>query len=501
MTLRKHRIGLSFSAIWILCAVSPFGIVPARAETLETALALVYENNPSLNGERARLRATDEELAKAQSGYRPQVGISGDYGVGSQDSKVAPLPQINGIDPTPLQNAANQAAFKRYDGITHPGGFAVTVSQPLFEGFQTVNAVKSADANIFAARETLRDTEQRTLLGAVTAFMNVLRDAAALTLRQHALKLFASEADATRERFSAGETTRTDVAEARSRQAEAKAEVELAKANLRGSLANYQQLVGHVPTRLTDPVGFEQYLPNRVEDAIAEAVSHNPQVVSSAFLEKAAGYDVRKALGQMLPQAAIQASHSQRYEPSTLLDGQIDNSASVRFSIPLYQSGEVEAQVRQAKQQQQGRLQDIEAARDQARAQTIASFAQVQANRAQVAAIRQQIAAATESLTGMREEQKAGQRTLLDVLNTEQELINAEVSAVRAHHDFVVSAYTLLAAMGKLTAADLGLQVALYDTHKHYAETNGKWAGTSVEPEPGYAAANPGWAPAVETQH
>ena len=490
-------------AAWALVAMhigAAASNAPAHAETLESALTDVYDNSPTLNAERARLRATDEELAKAQSGYRPNISVDADYGVGSQLTGVKDPTLASGLAPTRGQIDQNAAGYKRYDGETHPGGFAVSLSQPIFEGFRTLNSVKAADASILAARESLRDVEQRTLLDAIKAYMDVLRDAAAMTLRQHSLQLLSSEANATQERFAVGASTRTDVAQARSREAEARAALEMAKATLRGSLANYQRLVGHVPTKLTDPVGFEQHLPARIENAIDAAVSRNPQVLGAAYMEKASAYEVTKTLGEMLPQARLQAAHSERFDPSTVLSQQINESASVRVNIPLYQSGEVEARVRQAKQQHQGRLQEIQGARDMARSEAISAFAQIQAIRAQVAAIRQQVASTTESLAGVREEQRAGQRTLLDVLNAEQEQTNAKVAAVNARHDLVVAAYSLLSAMGQLTAADLGLGVQLYDVRKHYAQTNGRWSGTTIDREKAVAGEQSAWAATTKGQ-
>lgn len=472
--------------------------MPARADSLDSALADVYENNPALNAGRARLRATDEELAKAQSGYRPQIGLNADTGLQIQNSAVKPPTSFSPFGTVASQVASNAAAFKRYDGETNPGGLNVTVSQSLFDGFQTNNGIHAANANILAQREALRDIEQRTLLQAITTYMDVMRDAATVTLRQNNVKFLTGQVKATQERFAAGAATRTDLAQARAREADARASKEAAKANLRGSLANYQRLVGHVPARLTNPAGFERLLPSRIEDAISAAETRNPQVLQASFSEKASTYEIRRTLGQMLPQVTFQATHSERYNPSTVLYQQSIESAVVRVNVPIYQAGDLEARVRQAKQQRQGQIQEIVSARELARAQAISSFAQVQASRAQVAAVREQVKAANETVSGVREEQLAGQRTLLDVLNAEQELTAAEVSSANAHHDLVVAAYSLLATMGRLTAVDLDLGVKLYDVHKHYAEINGKWGGTVIEHDPNYAPRAQEWAPAVE---
>ena len=491
------------SKAWLLGASAAMALLtaaPARADSLESALAAVYESNPALNAERARLRATDEELAKAQSGYRPQVGMSADTGLQTQNSAVKPPTSFSPFATVASQIASNEAAFKRYDGETAPGGLSVTVTQSLFDGFRTDNGIHAANATIMAERESLRDIEQKTLLQAITAYMDVLRDAATATLRQHNLKFLNGEVSATQQRFDAGAMTRTDVAQARAREAEARAALEVAKATLRGSLANYQRLVGHVPTRLTDPAGFERLLPARLEEAVDLAVTRNPQVLQAAFNEKASAYEIKKTLGEMLPQVTFQASHSERYNPSTVLDQQGTESAVVRVNVPIYQAGDVEARVRQVKQQRQGQIQEIESARELARAQAISSFAQVQASRAQVAAVREQVKAAKETVDGVREEQRAGQRTLLDVLNADQELTAAQVAAANAHHDLVVASFTLLATMGRLTAYDLGLGVRMYDERKHYAEINGKWGGMAIDRDPSYTGRDASWAPAVEAK-
>jgi outer membrane protein len=258
--------------------------------------------------------------------------------------------------------------------------------------------------------------------------------------------------------------------------------------------------VGHVPTRLDNPTGIERLLPPRLEDAIEAAETHNPAVLQSAFNEKASSYEIKRTLGQMLPQVTFQASHNERYNPSTVLYQQSVQSAMVRVNIPIYQAGDVEARVRQVKQQRQGQIQDIESARELARAQAISTYAQVEANRAQVVAVREQVHAANETVNGVREEQRAGQRTLLDVLNAEQELTSAQVAAANARHDLVVASYTLLATMGRLTAYDLGLNVRLYDERKHYAEVNGKWGGLSIARDENYTGRDPSWAPMVETR-
>lgn len=440
---------------------------PANAETLKAALAAAYQTSPVLNAGRAKLRATDEELAKAQSGYRPSIDVNGDWGIAGQ----ATSPK------------ANDAGLRRNDGPTRPKGFSVVLSQPLFQGFRTDNAVKEADASIMAGRANLLDSEQRLLFETTRVYLDVLRDSAIVNLYQDSLRLFSREARATQERFAVGDLTRTDVSQTKARVAQSEGALELAKATLRNSLAEYERLVGHVPKTLSEPAGFEKDLPRSLQEAVDAAVTAHPTIIAAAYEEKAAQHEVNRILGEMLPDVRLQAAHNERFEPTPHISQQINNSLSARVNVPIYQSGEVEARVRQAKETRQGRLQEVEAARVKARSQAIGLYAQVDAQRAQVAAVRRQVAAFRESLAGVREEQKAGARTLLDVLNAEQDMVNAKVAAVRARHDLVLASHAMLQAMGRLTAADLGLDVQLYDVERHYEATNRRWGGISIEHE------------------
>lgn len=499
MTYRKSR-RRSISLLMAAAAVSALATSSScSGETLSDALAAVYEGNPTLNAERASLRATDEELAQAQAGYRPDVSVNADYGVQTLSTSPAPLVFKSGAIPSPAQEAANKASLQRSDGLTNPTGYNVVLNQPLFRGFRVANAVREADARILAEREKLRSLEQRTFLDTVRAYMDVLRDSAIVNLRIGNLKLLTSEVAANEARFAAGEMTRTDVAQARARQAEAQAALDLAKASLRISLAAYERLVGHVPTRLTDPGPFERKLPATLEEAIAVAQSENPDVVAAAYLERALGHEVDKIEGELLPEVRLQAVHNERFETSPLIDRQMSQSVVARVSIPIYQSGDVESRARQAKQRRQGSLEQIEAAREQAKADAISAWSQLQATRAASLAVRLQVQASHESVLGVREELKAGQRTVLDVLNAEKDEIDARVSAVRARHDLVIASFSLLQAMGRLTASELDVPVALYDTQRHYDEVNGKWTGLKIEGEAPNEPPLRGWLSSVET--
>lgn len=446
------------------------------AETLGEAFASAYDGNPRINAERARLRATDEELARAQSGYRPTL-----TGTASIEAK------RTFVEPREEPTAAELAARTEFPGpITHPKTVGLNLAQPIFDGYRTVNAVREADATILAGRQTLSGIEQFVFLEVVTAYANVIRDQATLTLREANVAVLSRELQATEERFAVGEVTKTDVAQARARRAGAVSAAELAKANVRSSIADYVRVVGHPPTSLTEPRPLDRLLPAAMEDAIAIGMSENPDVVAAAFREKASTHTIDKIEGEMLPDIRVEASYQNTIDPNASIDHTQTGSVIARLTVPFYQGGEVAARVRQAKEARLGRLEDIESARVEVRAAVTSGWAQYVAARAQLESANIQVAATQVALEGVREEERVGQRTLLDVLDAQQELIDAKVGLLAAKRDVVVASYTIVRAMGHLTAADVGVGVELYDAEAHYNDTNGKAWGATIEREEGY---------------
>ncbi len=482
LALRRSAsvLALSFS---ILIGAPP----TAQAETLYEALAAAYAVHPLINQERAVVRATDEQLAQAQSGFRPRVSANADYGLTTQNTGDAEFLTSSGAVPSESQILANRRNTQRNDGLFHPYGYNLQISQPVFDGFSTFGAIREAKANIGAARENLRAVEQRVLLDGIKAYTGVLRDRALTTLRENNLKILARELTATRERFAAGEMTKTDVAQAESRKARAAADLDLARANLRTALAEYERAVGHPATSLVPPPAADSVLPGSLEEAISISAAENPDVVEAAYMERASQHQITQLRGELLPQVTINASHQERYDFSNTIENQQNQSVTARLSMPLYTGGELEARIRAAKQQRQGRLEGIEQARQLMRAQTIAAWSQLVANRSQLQAVEQQVHAAQEALTGVREEQRAGQRTLIDVLNAEQELLDSQVTRERARRDLVVASYAVLSSIGRLTADQLALGVELYDADDNLKKTDRRAWGIRIDREEGYA--------------
>jgi outer membrane protein len=436
---------------------------PVAAESLSEALSSAYTYNPRIDAERARLRATDVEVARANSGYRPLASASADVGV--QHSETRP------------SSASN--------GTTASRGYSINLSQNVFNGFQTMNAVNEAEAGVRAGRETLRDVERAVLLDAVTSYMDVVRDQAVVRLQENNVKVLNRELKATRDRFSVGEVTRTDVAQAEARHAGSVSALDAARANLKSSRASYERVIGHPPSNVVDPGPPNRFLPKSLPNAQSISEQENALIIAALYREQAARYTVERIRGELLPSANIEAQWSERFDPSKLVDENEQGTITGRLSIPIYQGGEVSARVRQAKHIHVSRLQEVEQVRTEVRAAVISAWSVLQSAIAQVQSDRTQVEANQTALTGVREEEKVGQRTLLDVLNAEQEFLNAQVQLVTDERNMVVAAYTVLSAIGRLDANQMGVAANVYAPEVHYQEVRRKWYGLSITHEDG----------------
>lgn len=450
--------------IWALAAVSVALIVcppstQATAETLRQALTAAYKFNPRLDAERARLRATDEEVPRALSGYRPQIFGSADVG---------------------YRHVRTRSDLGSESQESHPRGYGVDVSQPLFRGFRTLNSVREAEAVVRAGRANLHIIEQSVLLEAVIAYADVVRDQAVVRLQENNVNVLTRELRATEDRFAVGEVTRTDVAQAQARRAGAVSALDLARANLRTSRAAFERVIGHPPSNLTDPGVPERLLPKTQNEALAIAAQENPNVVAALYREQAARHVVDRIWGELLPEVRVDAFYDRRFGQGANAAESESTEVTGRLTVPIYQGGEVSARVRQAKHTHVSRLQEVEQFRSETAADVIASWARLEASRAQLVSDRAQVEANRTALIGVREEERVGQRTLLDVLNAEQELLNAEVNLVTTQRDLAVSAFTLLSSIGRLNAEHMGLGVAVYDPEAHYFDIRRKWWGISI---------------------
>ena len=432
---------------------------PARAESLADALAAAYKFNPRLDADRARQRAQDEEVARANSGYRPTVTGTGQIGYQRSDTK----PQST------------------TDGETHPKNYSVNAQQPIFRGFRTLNQVRQAEALVRAGRETLRSTEQSVLLDAVTAYMNVVRDQAILRLRENNVNVLTRELKATQDRFSVGEVTRTDVAQAETRRADAVASLEVARASLRNSRANFERVIGNPPSNLQQQRPPLRLLPKTLEEAIAITLREAPAVVNALYTEQAARHTVDLIWGELLPTVTLNSTYTRSFDTSRTVDENQTTTVLGQVTVPIYPGGgEVHARVRQAKHTHVQRLQDVETQRTLAREATVSAWSNYNAAKAQLDANETSVRGARTALAGVREEERVGQRTLLDVLNAERDLVQAEVTLVQTQRDYIVQSYTLLQAIGRLGVAEVGVTDQVYDPNAHYSAVRRQWWGISI---------------------
>jgi len=444
---------------------------PVSAESLRDALANAYKLNPRLDAERARLRATDEEVARANSGFRPNVSGTADINYEKRETKPA--------------SAA--------DGELYPKGYDVTARQNIFNGFSTLNTLREAEATVRAGRENLRTVEQEVLLQAVTAYMDVVRDQAIVRLRENNVTVLSRELKATRDRFSVGEVTRTDVAQAEARRAGAVSQLDLARANLKASRATYERVVGHPPASLQEQRPHAKLLPKSVNEAIDISARESPTVVAALYREQAARHGVDKVWGELLPKVDVDARYSHRYDPSRTTDENEVTTVTGRLTVPLYQGGEVHARVRQSKHTHVSRIQEIEQARTEVRERVVQAWSQLTAARAALESDQVQVNATRTALAGVREEEKVGQRTLLDVLNAEQEALNAEVQLATTQRNLVVASYGVVSSIGRLNVANLGSVSDVYDPEVHYHDVRRKWWGVNITYPDGRREAHDFW--------
>ena len=435
------------------------GMSPVSAENLKEALAAAYMNNPELRAERARQRATDENVPQALSGRRPTISASGDVG-------------------RSRTRAVGTTGTSR--STTDPRGYGISVSQPIFRGFRTLNNTRSAEAGVRAGRETLLNVEQNILLDAVTAYLDVLRDSAILKLRNNNVSVLNEQLRSTRARFDVGELTRTDVAQARARRSGAISERDQAAANLATSQAIYKRIIGRSPGSLKYPRSIVAKLPRSRKAAYDVALSEHPGIQAALYNEESAKYAIKATKGELYPSVSLEGDYSRRWDPSSVT--RRSNSASItgRITIPIYQSGSVYSRLRQAKHTRAQRRLELDNIRNQVLASTSSAWSGLVAARAQIVSSQEQVRASRIALNGVREEAKVGQRTTLDVLDAQQELLDARVSLVVAERAATVAAYSLLSAIGRLNARFLALPVPYYDPTKNYRRVRNKWFGAKT---------------------
>lgn len=454
---------------------------PAHAETLQGALAKAYENNPTLTGARAGQRANDENVPIQKAAGLPSVGASVDY----QENLVVPGNSFF----TPGRSLSTGAQL----------------SVPIYQGGAVRNAVKAAKYRVEAGQADLRATEASIFAQVVGAYMDVIRDIAIVQLNQKNVSVLHTNLQATSDRFEIGDLTRTDVAQSQARLALAEGDLRTAESNLIRSRETYIQLVGEAPDDLQPPPVLPN-LPTTAEEAVAIALNTNPDIDAADQRLNASRADIGAARATRAPKlsATISGGYNNNLNSIPAGNAGADNTttsaiAGVSMTLPIFQGGRPSARVRQAQAQTSQAIENYVAVERDVIAQTRGAYAAWQANERIIAATEQAVGANGLSLEGVRAENSVGTRSILDILNAEQEYLNAQVQLVSARRNSYVAAFSVLAAMGKAEARDLGIEGgALYDPEANYRRVKGQIFDWADDPKPQQVATDTKSVPAAD---
>jgi outer membrane protein len=431
----------------------------AHAQTLDEALSSAYLNNPTLAAERAALRATDEQVPQALANWRPTLEAFGTVGKRTTDSN-----RVTTFGGGGRQNLT-------------PRTYGAQVTQPLYRGGRTVAGTRAAENAVRAGRARLDSVEQQVLLSAVSAYMDVYRDQAVLELQIRNEQRLSRQLEAARDRFQVGEVTRTDVFQSEARLAGATAARVGAEGALERSRATYRNVVGEVPGLLKQPA-IPRELPRGLDQAVTTAKRQNPDILEAEFAERASLDTVDEIRGEGLPTLSLQGA-AQRDHEAVFEDGETDTlEAVVNLDVPLYQAGSVASRLRQSKQNVVENRRILDQRRLDAVEGATSAWNNLQTARAALISFRKAVQANEVALEGVQREAEVGARTVLDILDAEQELVNTQVDLVGAQRDEIVTAYELKTAIGELSARELALQVPYYDPTVHYQDVRNRWFGS-----------------------
>jgi outer membrane protein len=436
-----------------------FAAIPARAEALPEALAKAYQSNPQLNAERARQRATDENVPQALAGYRPQIVASLSGG----------LQAVRNLLP---DNTVQSATLK-------PWTIGVTVTQTLFNGFKTANSVRVAELQVRSGREALRNVGQGVLLDAATAYTNVLANQSLVEAQRSNVAFLRETLGVTQKRLNAGDVTPTDTAQAEARLNRGLADLNAAEVNLAISQATYTQVIGNPPARLQPAETVDRYLPRSRDEATNMAFREHPAVMAAGFDVDVASTTIHVAESSLLPTITLQGSASHASEADPTISTLRTDQASIigQMNAPIYDGGTAASQTRQAKELAAQSRQVLDQVRNQARTAAVGAWVANEGAKIAVTASESEVRAATVALQGVQKEAAGGQRTTVDVLNSQQDLISAKARLIGAQRDRVIASYTLLSAIGRLDVKTLALNTPDYLPEVHYHQVRDAWHG------------------------
>ena len=436
------------------------GFSAAHAQTLTQALAETYNTNPQLLAQRALLRATDEEVPQALSGWRPTVNFTGQVG-GARSGFTANTLGTKSLYSTFFQNTVNLA-----------------VTQSVYNGGRTLAQTRQAMNTVESTRAQTLFIETSVFQAVAMAYLDVVRDQALVEVDRNNVEVLRKQLEATQDRFRVGEVTRTDVAQAEASLAQGQGTLTTAEGTLAQSRAEYVRAVGHPPGILLLP-RERPALPATREETESLAANNNFSVISANFAELAARDNIDVVKSQLLPQVSLVGTVQRLFAPSISLSGSRENEASIvaQMTWSLYEGGAIYSQTRQAQQTVGQRLSQVDDARRAAVQTAVDAWETLKAARASISSFAAAVRAAQIALEGTQQEALVGTATTLDVLIQNQTLLTTQQQLIVAEHDSALAEYNVAAATGRLTAADLHLPVQLYDMERHFKQVRDKWAG------------------------
>jgi len=425
----------------------------AHAESLRQALESAYSNNPNIMSALLSVKASAEDIARAKAGKLPQ--ITGDASLGA------------GFAQTGQGITFSDPALK----------LSLGYQQNIFDNFQTEAQIEGARALTEVSKYALRNEEQNVLLSAVQAYMNVVRDSQLVALRQDNVAFFEAQVDSSSNRLELGEGTKIEVSQAQARLAAATASYQAARASLQTSQASYERWIGHKPKNLSTDFKFGGVLPKSLDDAIAAGEENHPAVLSARAAIRAAMSNSDAAAAAFGPSLGLAASVCGygcfSADPSRLgVTGQVGFS----LSVPIYRGGALGATVRKANLNQIKSEVDALAARDQVREAVISSWSTLQNATAQITSANSAVSSGQLVVDGVVQERDVGQSTTLDVLNAQAELTQAREGLISATTNRIIASFALVAAAGRLSPAELGLNVEVKSADGYIATVEDVWA-------------------------
>lgn len=473
MRLSHLFIGVSLAALSIPVMAQTTDTSPSTQEapaptmTLRDAMVSAYATNPDLAAERANLRANDENVPIARASGLPGVSATGGTSQSLYDTD-------RGIGPS------------------RRGSLGLDLQVPVYAGGSVRNSVRGAEVRVEAGRAGLRAAEAELFVSVVTVYVDVMRDEAIVRLNQQNVRVLEVNLQATRDRFEVGDLTRTDVAQSEARLALAQSQLRAAEARLIGSRENFIRVVGIAPGILAPPPPLPG-LPASVRQAEEVALANNPNLLAAQKQRDATAFDVSVARAGRLPRVSIGVggdyynylgSVGSQAALAGFTDDGFATTIGVNLSVPLFQGGRPAAQVRQAQARRSAAMENVTFSERAVIAQTRSQFAFYQSALRVIESSRVAVEANRLSLEGVRAENGVGTRTILDILNAEQEFLNSQVQYVTAERDAYVAGFTLLAVMGRAEAEDLGLDGGpLYNPVDNYDRVRSSWSDWGDGPE------------------